>query len=214
MKQTIGLMMVVRNEAKRIKKCLEWHLPYVEQVVICDQQSDDGTQEIIKAVLEKWGKDWQLISDKQWGYCEPSKQKVADLLVTDWILYVDADETFPKEFLERMHDIVAENNIDGYNFPRNNYFDVQVYNNNVPIEPKWLSVLHPSKDYQLRLTKRELSVFPVFLHHRVRLGGENRQGKLVYPIEHRKTLTEQWDDNKRYDKQAKEKEALKNGSGN
>jgi len=200
-KQTIGLMMVVRNEAKRIKECLEWHLPYVDQVVICDQESDDGTLEIVKECLTKWNGDWQVITDKQWGYCEPSKQKAADLLITDWILYVDADEKFPQSFLEDMHEIVKTDKFDGFRFPRYNYFSVQVFGENVPIKPKWITVLHPAKDPQLRLTRRSLSIFPIYLHNRVRIfraDGKKYMQDLPFPIEHRKTVTEQWDDEKRY----------------
>jgi hypothetical protein len=76
-----------------------------------------------------------------------------------------------------------------------------VFDENVPIEPKWLQVQHPAKDPQLRLTRSSCSEFPEFLHHRVRIindKGEKRMGKLPFHIEHIKDLKEQWDDHKRY----------------
>lgn len=207
MNPTIGLMLVVRNEIKRIKECLDYHMPFVDEVAVCDQQSDDGTWEYLGEMLTKAKVPVQLIQDKKWGFCEPSKQKTAELLHTEWILYVDPDEKFPLVFLEKMHEIVEEYGVlgvyNGFIFPRYNYFDVQVFDDNVPIKPKWLSIQHPAKDPQLRLTRASVSRFPEFLHHRVRV--ENEKGEklvyeLPYPIEHRKTLTEQWDDQKRYGK--------------
>lgn len=211
MKKTIGLMLVVRNEGHRIKECLEWHLPYVDQVVLCDQQSSDNTLEIAQKCFEAWGGDWQILNDKDWGYCEPSKQKTADLLITDWILYVDPDEKFPKLFLEGMHKLIETEEWDGFIFPRYNFFDVTIFDNNVPIEPKMMRIQHPKKDPQLRLTRRSVSKFPEFLHHRVRIlneKGEKRQFVLPYPIEHVKTIRDQWDDNRRY-KAVNHKEVVK-----
>lgn len=205
---TIGLMLVVRNEIKRIKECLDWHLPFVDEVAICDQESDDGTWEYLGEMLTKSKVPVQLIQDKKWGFCEPSKQKTADLLHTEWILYVDPDEKFSIEFLKNMNKIIEEHpETNGFLFPRYNFFDVQVFDDSVPIEPKWLTIQHPKKDPQLRLTRATVSKFPEFLHHRVRV--ENAKGEklvyeLPYPIEHHKTLTEQWDDQKRYGKVGKD----------
>lgn len=199
-KPTIGLMLVVRNEYPRIRECIEWHAPYVDQISACDQSSDDGTFEELDKIFTELKIPCTLWQDKNHGYCEPSKQKTADNLNTDWILYVDPDEKFPKEFLETMHDLVKNTKFDGFSFPRNNIFQVKVYNDDVPIEPKWLTVQHPSRDYQLRLTRKEVSTFPQYLHHRVRIyrNGKQNLTKIRYAIDHVKRLDEQWNDNQRY----------------
>lgn len=203
MKPTIGLMLVVRNEEARIKACLDWHIPYVDEVAVCDQESTDKTLAIIKNYRAHSKVPFHLISDKAAGFPETSKEKTAKLLHTDWILLVDADETFSEMFLEKMHDIVQENekNFDGFNFPRNNIFKVKVFDDTVPIEPKWLEVTHPSRDYQLRLVRRKLSYFPPYLHHRVRVSGKTngeRISIIIYAINHIKTIMEQWEDQGRY----------------
>lgn len=207
MKPTIGLMMVVRNEKNRIKECLDWHVPYVDSVVICDQESDDGTWEELELYRDSFYSshdltyNFMLTRDKKWGFCEPSKQKTADLLNTDWLLYVDPDEKMPRLFLESMHEMVETMQYDGFIFPRYNFFDVAVFDNNVPIKPKVIRVQHPAKDPQLRLTRKSASTFPEFLHHRVRINdseGKKRAFITLYPIEHIKTIRDQWDDNRRY----------------
>jgi hypothetical protein len=194
MKQTIGLMMVVRNEVKVIRDCLNFYTPYVDEIAICDQTSRDGTYKILQEY--KPNVPYRLWRDNPRGYCEPSKQITADLMKSDWILYVDPDERFPKEFLKQMHNIVENTSMNGFNFPRDNFFEVQVFDDNVPIEPKWMIIKHPANDDQRRLTRRSVSVFPPHLHHRVRITGEAET--LPYRIRHIKTLTEQWQDNKRY----------------
>lgn len=194
-------MMVVRNERKRIKECLDWHLPFVDEVAIIDQMSDDGTWEFLKEYFKDDKYAYVITQDKQWGYCEPSKQKAADLLTTDWILYADADEKFPIEFLKEMHLMTENPDYDGYTCNRNNIFHVKVFGDNVPIEPKWLDVQHPAKDSQLRLTRASCSVFPAFLHNRVRVmneKGEKRLGKTHFAIDHFKDIQEQWEDESRY----------------
>lgn len=211
MKQTIGLLLVIRNEIKRIKECLDWYLPYVDEVAIADQQSTDGTwHELVsyqKRVMKERGNIFHIFRDTNHGYCEPSKQKTADLLKTDWILYVDPDEVFPVKFLEIMHKQVEDERYDGYRFPRYNVFHVQVFDENVPIEPKWLEIIHPKKDYQTKLTRRKASVFPTYLHNRVRVdrNGQKLIYDLPYVIRHIKTLQEQWEDNKRYREVNREK---------
>lgn len=204
MKQTVGLLMVVRNEIKLIEKCLDYYMPYVQEVAICDQQSDDGTWNFLKKyqhkIISERGNIFHIWRDKQWGYCEPSKQATANMLKTDWILYVDPDEVFPKSFLDIMHKQIEDPRWDAYRFPRENVFHVQVFDENVPIEPKWLEVTHPKKDHQVKLSRRSASIFPIYLHHRVQV---NRSGQklicdLPYWIRHEKTVSEQWKDNKRY----------------
>lgn len=195
--KTIGLMMVVRNERERLAQCLDWHIPFIDEVVICDQQSDDETLEVIKTWENMSKIPFHILKDKNWGFCEPSKQHAADILKTDWILYVDPDEKFPLLFLERMHKLIEENSqYNGYNLERKNIFEVQVFTDDVPIYPKKLSVVHPKRDPQLRLTKKSVSIFPPFLHNRVRITG--LACDLPYEIEHIKTVSEQWEDNKRY----------------
>lgn len=203
MNNTIGLLLVVRNEIKRIKACLDHHVPYVNQVSIVDQSSDDGTWELLLKYKRKSDVPMVVMRDKAHGYPEPSKQTALNNLTTEWVLYVDPDEKFPEEFLQEMRKIVAGNQqYDGFQFPRQTTFEVDVYGEGVPIEPKVLSVTHPALDPQIRLTRRSLTVYPQQLHMRGRItrpDGKEYYRRLDHIIEHTKTIKEQWDDNNRYD---------------
>lgn len=212
-KQTVGMLMGIYNEAHRIIGCLEYHLPYLDQAVVVIQESDDGTEQVVA--------DWLAIGSPEltnkvtvlkypkMDCSEATLQFGADELNTDWILYVDADEKFPVEFLEKARDIVTEATVDGFWFERDNWFNVQIFAESVPIEPKSMTIKHPTRDRQFRLTRKNMSWFPPQVHVRCRVRGLNGNGTeektdtLSYHMYHLKELDEQWIDNKAYRPQVK-----------
>src|SRR5262245_27538846 len=49
--KTIGLCMIVKNETKVIRQCLESTLPLIDYILVIDTGSTDGTQEMIRDFL-------------------------------------------------------------------------------------------------------------------------------------------------------------------
>lgn len=196
--------MVVRNERHRIEENLKYHMKYFDEVAICDQSSDDGTFEVLEAIKQSSLIPFYLWQDKAHGNCEPSSNKTKDMLTTDWLVWIDADEKFPEDFLNHMHDISDNPNFNAYWLKRQNSFEVKVYDESIPVEPKTAIAVHEKIEYQLRFARRKFVDFPPFLHHRMRVKnekGEEVLGKLpFFTIIHRKTLEEQLLDNSRYKK--------------
>lgn len=219
MKQTVGLLMGIYNEAARIAGCLEHHLPYVDEAAIVIQESDDGTEEVVATYLrenswnlvviepesktyvrEGWAKIHVLHFPKM-GCSEATLQDGVDKLETDWVLYVDADEKFPVDFMKTMYVVLEDKRYDGYRFERDNYFSVRCFNEAVPIEPKVMIIKHPMRDQQVRLTRRSVSVFPRQIHVRARVRdahGIEHIFSLSETIYHLKDIEEQWTDNRQY----------------
>lgn len=202
---SIGLLMVVRNEAHRIRDCLDWHLPYFDEVAICDQESDDGTWKILQKYQKKSDVPFHLLRDEPRGFPEPSKEMTKEALSTDWILLVDADEKYNEKFLNEMKELIKNHGdeFDAFRVPRDNIFEVKVYDEGNYKEPKWLEVKHPARDPQVRLSHKSKTYYPPKVHVRLRVAdkeGDERIKSLSgdYRIEHRKTVKEQWDDNARY----------------
>lgn len=197
---TVGLMMVVRNEAHRIADCLAYHLPYFDQAVICDQQSDDGTWPLLHKCVQGV-ENVTLWQDIQHGHCAPSRQATLDMLTTEWVCMVDADEMFNVDFLKDMHNIAQKadhHKVDCYTLLRRNSFDVQVYDDTVAAEPKWLNVVHPVIERQFRFFNKKDAIFDNQLHGRVHFTHQENIGHLPHIIEHRKTLTEMHQDLARF----------------
>ena len=81
---TIALVMIVKNEAKCLERCIESVRPIVDEFVIVDTGSTDGTQDIIK----KYGKLYEIPFV---NYVE-TKNHALSLAKSDYILFMDADE--------------------------------------------------------------------------------------------------------------------------
>lgn len=199
--QTVGMLMGIYNEAGRIEECLRYHMQYVDEIVVVIQKSEDGTEAIVEKVKAEATIPFQILYFPKMGFSEATLQDGVNVMSTDWILYVDADEKFPRGFLEEMHKIISENKYDGYRFERENWFKVPVFNQAVPIEPKELIVRHPARDQQVRLTRRSISIFPRQIHVRARVRGKDGQENIFTvndSIFHMKHLDEQWNDNTSY----------------
>jgi glycosyltransferase involved in cell wall biosynthesis len=91
---TISLVMIVKNEAKILERSIESVKAIVDEFVIVDTGSTDGTQDIIK----KYG---TLYEYPFTNYVD-TKNHALDLVKTDYVLFMDADEYFVSglEFLK------------------------------------------------------------------------------------------------------------------
>lgn len=88
---TISLAMIVRNESKYIERCINSVRGLVDQMVIVDTGSVDGTIELLhkNGVVPssfEWCNDFSAARNESLKYC-----------VGDWILVLDADEALARQ---------------------------------------------------------------------------------------------------------------------
>jgi len=93
---TICLNMIVKNEAHVIRRCLESVLPVIDTWVISDTGSTDGTQDIIREIMqdvpgELIERPWENFGHNRNEVLKHSSGKA------DYILIIDADEWFEFE---------------------------------------------------------------------------------------------------------------------
>lgn len=98
-KKTICLVMIVRNESRIIKRCLDRVKDHIDYWVIVDTGSDDNTKEIILDTLSNVPGE---LHEQEWvnfGYNRTQSLKLAKNKA-DYILLCDADEQiiFSDEF--------------------------------------------------------------------------------------------------------------------
>ena len=91
--QTVCLNMIVKNEAHVIRRCLESARPLIDTWVISDTGSTDGTQEIIREVME--GIPGVLL-ERPWVDFAHNRNEVLNTSRgrADYSLVIDADEVF------------------------------------------------------------------------------------------------------------------------
>ncbi len=78
--------MIVRNEAERLERCLASVAGFVDEMVVVDTGSDDGTPDIAAACgASVHHLDWP-------GDFAPARNHALDLVRGDWVLVLDGDE--------------------------------------------------------------------------------------------------------------------------
>ena len=179
----VGAVVLTLNEDFLIEECLKHLKLYVDFIVVLDGQSTDRTVEIAKKYA-----DAVYVKPFYGSFAE--ERLFAQLAVPSdcqYILHCDADERFPKEFLENMKAIIAKNDVDSFRFPRINEPDKAEY-----------------PDYQVKLVKRWVTwrkpVHEIAWHPDLTKPIDQLSCKtLDYPITHikrseegRKAILERW----------------------
>jgi glycosyltransferase involved in cell wall biosynthesis len=153
----ITIIILTRNEAARIKECLQ-SVAWADEIIVIDNGSTDGTVELAKklgvTVIESKEKSFSRL--REFG-SEKSKN--------DWILYIDADETVPvplqKEIVSTLGAFQPQLSPVGYNISRTNYY--------------LGNVLWPVKDSMMRLFfKKSLISWQGKLHETAIINGTSR----------------------------------------
>src|SRR6476620_10524485 len=94
--KTIGLCMIVKNETKVIRQCLESTLPLIDYILVVDTGSTDGTQEMIRDFLAHHKIDGAVI-DEPWRDFAYNRsfalERLRDIVQVDYALVIDADDT-------------------------------------------------------------------------------------------------------------------------
>ena len=128
MPQTISLCMIAKNEEKWIEQCLSSVKDIADEIIIVDTGSADKTKDIAKKYNAKIF-DFKWLDDFSAARNESIKHATKD-----WILVLDADETFEKKDLNKIRNTI-ENSKDaaGFAFEQRsyikNFFEGAVKNN-------------------------------------------------------------------------------------
>jgi glycosyltransferase involved in cell wall biosynthesis len=97
----ISLCVVTHNSGDRLKQLITYHRPYVNEIVVVDQGSTDGTWEDAKALADF------AIQKTCKGCVEPERQYSVDLATQPWVLVMDDDERLSTALLEGLEGILT-----------------------------------------------------------------------------------------------------------
>jgi len=112
---TLGLSMIVKNEATTLRQCLQSVSGVVSQIVIADTGSTDGTA----GIAREFGAT--VISVPWENHFAKARNAALRLMETDWILVLDADEELDGEAKSQLPDLLRPWNVGGYLVPIRNY---------------------------------------------------------------------------------------------
>lgn len=171
--------MIVLNEERFLKRCLQHVAPFVDEMIIVDGGSIDKTLEIAasfgaRIIHAPWKEDF-------------AKQRNISLRHAshEWILVIDADEIYESKLLKALPSL-ANNNIevDAFAFPRKNYIDGK------------RTEAYP--DRQTRFFKNHRKIRYQRPLHEIIIGYKRLASPMDLHIIHRKTSTRQAAQNRHY----------------
>jgi glycosyltransferase involved in cell wall biosynthesis len=98
--KTIALTMIIRNEESNLPRCLESVKNVADEIIIVDTGSTDNSIEIAKKFNAKiynfvWANDFSA-----------ARNKALELVQSEWILHLDADESLSKESQSSIPDLI------------------------------------------------------------------------------------------------------------
>lgn len=87
---SLSVVIITRNEAARLERCVEACRSFADEVVVVDSGSDDGTVELARRL-------GCSVHENPWEGYGRQRNVAAGLARHDWILWIDADEVVGSE---------------------------------------------------------------------------------------------------------------------
>ena len=101
----LSLSMIVRNEEARLAGCLESVRGFVDEMVVVDTGSNDGTIAIAEAAGAR-------VEQIPWpGDFAPARNTALEFLTGDWVLVLDADEELRSEAIPELKRLMNDPNV-------------------------------------------------------------------------------------------------------
>lgn len=105
---TVSLCMICKNEISNIAILLDQVCPVLEQVILVDTGSTDGTLDIIKEKQSKY-KNLELHHFEWVKDFSKARNYSFSFATQDWILFLDSDDQVDKDELKKFKDNFLEN---------------------------------------------------------------------------------------------------------
>ena len=167
MRETITCAIIVLNEERNIRDCLE-SAKWMDEIVLVDALSCDRTVEIAREYTRR-------IFTRPWNGFGEQKNFAIEQATSDWVFILDADERIGPELRKEIEMVLMARDRSGplaFYLPRRNYF-----------YGRWLRWGGTYPDYQLRLFRRGVGKLDdVEPHNRFLFEGPSAH--LQVPLDH------------------------------
>ena len=150
----ISACILTKNEEENIERCLQSIAPYVDEIVIVDDFSEDKTVEIAKKYSKtKIFKNELTRFDEQRNYGAMNASE-------EWIFALAPDEDVSEELLKKLKDLTNTDKYDAYSF-------LMQFTGLTDAEKKWQN--YPRFD--IRLYRKSKAMYQGWVHEFVRVKG-------------------------------------------
>lgn len=162
MSPNLSVIVICRNEALHIERCLQSVHGWADEIVVIDSGSTDGTLEICKRYTEH-------VHSFDWPGFGPQKNRALARAKGRWILSLDADEWVPAPLAQEIQTAIQNTHVSGYWIKRHSFFCGHLL-----LHGDW------SNDRVLRLFQKSHAQFSNdVIHERVLLEGNTQTLKEV-----------------------------------
>lgn len=161
---TLSVVIITRNEAAKIRRCLE-SVAWADELIVVDAGSTDGTPEICREFTSK-------VYLREFDRFDRQKNFGREQATGRWILSLDADEVVSPALGEELRATLARDRdgYDGFVLRRENYLCGH------PIAYVW------GRDALVRLVRSGRGRFHGEVHEKLRVDGP--VGELSQPLHH------------------------------
>ncbi len=146
MTSSLSIVFIVYNQSKLLNSSLKLLSGLKHELHVADL----GSTEDVESVAKAGGAEYHRLPYT--SVVETVRSQVFDLISTDYILYLDGDESVTPTLINKLVEL-SEGRVDYVRIPRQNY----IFNNWVQASRWW-------PDYQVRFFKRGMVTFPTTLH--------------------------------------------------
>jgi glycosyltransferase involved in cell wall biosynthesis len=162
-KMAVSAYVLTFNNRRTIEGCLK-SLDWVEELVVVDSLSTDGTYEICQRYTEK-------AFQRPWTGHRDQYQYAADLTTHEWALFVDADEEIPPELAQEIRERFRRGveGVDGFFVYRRTYY-----------LGRWIRYGGWYPDGEIRLYRRSKGKWEGGLHAKIVVNGRVESLKNQY----------------------------------
>jgi glycosyltransferase involved in cell wall biosynthesis len=112
---TISAVVISCNDADVIEACLESVAGWVDEIVVVDMHSMDGTRDIAC----RYGA--RIIDHDRLTYVEPVRNFALQQATCDWIIMLDPDERVPEPLADRLRTVARRDDLDAVVIPRRDW---------------------------------------------------------------------------------------------
>ncbi len=97
---SLSATVICKNEADRIEACLVSLAGWVDELIVLDSGSTDGTVDIARRYTEQ-------VYETDWPGYGLQKQRALDRATGDWVLSIDADEVVTRELAQEIDFVLS-----------------------------------------------------------------------------------------------------------